>query len=513
MEGSLSAVLDGIEEHQLVDAVCELFSRCSHRQQLELLQDRLPRFLRRDFVSLLPPELVSHLLRFLTVRDVFRCLLVSRSWNRTITNSHSFWKNYTITSLGVPQSLLPGLLERHVSYKSAAVAVLQTRNWISSGRAVFQHYPNNTGKPPKATLTCRPALPSWNGLFVGHEVYAGSDGGTYRLSIRALDHSNSLVELTSIRVSQHFAITWCCSSPRHVLVHGSEGSWVQTRIISRETCDVRSNTWRGESVYNRSYYELGCCPECCLVVIARRAAREESWWDLLVTRLVEGREEDQKLRTSFQFLPFDSHHNSVFFRIHKLVVRSYSCEPDREGFCSKHKLLIQFGATICIFSLHTTESEDDDREIVVVQNLSKLCPFEDHTYYYTPSVLGHQFCLSSDDRFAAYLVGEDIFTWDLSSLELCQLNRRSLLPTNSDIVAVGGLYSVVYTSRMQTVRVVSTVSGETLFNHRISYMGDNPMYGPPDQFWLNDVDGVEKSVPLAITLQKWQTPGVWLLKS
>ena len=509
---SLTSCLDDVEDHQLVDLVCELFSHCSHRQQLELLKDRLPRFLKRDFLSLLPPEVVGHVLRFLGVRDVFRCLLVSRAWHKIITDCHSFWKNYNLT-LGLFPSFLSVLLDRYITYKAVAVALLKARKSISRAKPIFQHYPDKTRRPPKATISCRPAPPMWNGLFISHDVYASSDVGTYVLSIRALDQSNNLVELTSMTVSHAFVVIWSQSSPRHVLIHGSDGSWIQTRIISREACELTSATWM-DTVYSLAYYEMACCPDCCLVGISSRAAREEKWWDLLVYRLVEGREEPHKLKTCFEFLPFESRYNSVFFQIHKLVMTSCSSDCGGDGFCSQHRLLIQFGATICIFSL-CIESYEAGSEAAVVQNLCALCPFNDHSYYCTPSVLGHEFCLSRDGKFAAYPVNGDIFAWDLDMLELCQYSRRGAqFPANSDIIAVGSLFSVVYTSSTQVLRVISTVSGETLLVHFITVKGDNPVYGPTDQLWLNDATSVgEEGLPLAIMLREWQKPGVWLLTS
>ena len=498
-----------------MDLVCELFSRCSHRQQVWLVEDGLPRFLKRDFVSLLPPEIVGLLLRFLGIRDVFGCLLVSRSWYKIISNCQTFWKNYTLT-LGLFPSLLPQLLDKYVTYKQLTVALLQVRKHIGHSKPVFRQYPDKSRTPPKATLSCRPAPPSWNGLFLSHDVYASSPVGTYVLSLRALEGSGNLVELTSMTVSHVFVVLWSASSPRRVLIHGSDGTWIQIRILSREACEVCSATW-SDTVYSLAHYVLTCCPQCCLVGISSRAARDEKWWDFLVSRLVEGRDQPHKLKTSFPFLPFESHYNSVFFQIHKLVMMPFSCHSHQyDEFCSRHKLLIQFGATICIFSLHIESSGEEGTERVVVENLCALCPFNDHSYYCTPSVLGHEFCLSCDGKFAAYLVNSDIFAWNLDTLELCWCGRRGVQFQNkdSDIIAVGSLFSVVYTSSVKALSVVSTVTGETLLFCRIDCKEDAPVYGPKDQLWLNDIISIhEEGYPLAITLREWQKPGAWLLMS
>lgn len=508
---SLMSLLDTVEDIQLVDAVCELFSRCSHRQQVELVEDRLPMFLKRDFVSLLPPEMVVKILSFLEAGDIFKCLLVSRGWNKVITNCEPFWKYYA-KLMGVSRCVMAAELGKYSSYKAFSLAVLRVRNTIRQAKPTFQHYPDKTGKPPKATLTCRPAKVISNGLFIGHEVYASCDVGTYILSIRAIDRVNDLVELTAVTVSHLFVIIWSQSSPKYILIHGSDGSWIQTRITSREGFDVRNRTWN-DRVYSGAYYELGCCPDCCLLGIVSKVARDKKLWDLLVSRLVIGCDEPEKLHTAFPFLPFESYYNNVFFQIHKLVMLSNSSDCDVNGFCTKHKLLLQFGACICIFSLDIQVGENG-MENVIIQNLCNLCPFNDHSYFSTPSILGHEFCLSTNNKLAAYFVDGSFFAWNLETLELYGFRKKGFqFPTNADCIAVGSLFSIMYTSGIRGLRVISTVNGESLLFHRIDYTGDNPVHGPKDQRWLNDLNTPGKSWSVAITLPKWQNPGRLLFKS
>ena len=510
---SLASTWGSLGDIDLLDVICELFSRCSHGQQVQLMEDRFPRFLKRDFVTLLPPEIVAKILSCLETGDVFRCLLVSRSWNGVITACQAFWRHHACL-LGVPPDVMSAeKKKKHISYKEITLFILRVRSAIRRAHPVFQQYPDKTGKPPKATLTCRPAEPIWNGLFISHEVYACSDVGTYVLSIRAIDRVNDLVELTPVTVSHLFVIIWSQSSPKHVVIHGSNGSWILTRIFSREGFDVLTTTW-SDSVYSGAYFELGCCSECCLLGIVNKVAREQKLWDLLVNRLIVGSDGPDKLRTTFSFLPFESHHNNVFFQVHKLVVLSDSSDHDHRGFCTRHKLLFQFGACICIFSLHI-EVERNGAETLIVQNLSNLCPFDDDSYYSTPSVLGHEFCLSSDNRLAAYFVDGTFFSWNLDSLQPYGIHKRQEFsyPTNADCIAVGSLFSVMYIRGLRGVRVISTVSGESLLFHCIDYMGDNPVHGPMDQQWLNNLYILGKSLSLAITLREWQNPGLLVFKS
>ena len=492
---------------ELVETICELFSKCSLRQQVHLMKDRLPEFLKRDFIALLPPEIVSKILSYLETGSVFNCLLVSRNWNSVITSCQTFWKHHAYL-LGISPNIMS--LKHSISYKAMTVAVLRARNAIMNAKPIFLQYPDKTGKPPKATLTCRPAKPICNGIFISHEVYACSDVGTYMLSIRAIDHMDSLVELTAVTVSHLFVIIWSQSSSKHVLIHGSDGSWIQTRILSREGYDVITTVWN-DNVYSGAYYELGCCSECCLVGIVSKVVRDKKLWDLFVNQFIADNERPDKLSTTFSFLPFTSDHNNVFFQIHKLVVLSDSTECDREGFCARHKLLFQFGACICIFSLNIVTGQDRMKTLIV-EHLSNLCPFNDYSYYTTPSILGHEFCLSSNNKLAAYFVDGNFIAWNVDTLELYGI-RKKMFPTNADCIAVGSLFSIMHTSGICGLRVISTVNGESLLSHLINYTGDNPVHGPRDQQWLNNLFVSKKNLSLAVTLREWQNPGLLLFNN
>ena len=510
-ETSFDDPLNALSGSRLTDAVCKLYSLCSHTQQVVLMNELLPLYLKRDFISLLPPEIVVKILSYLEAGDIFRCLLVSRGWNKVITDSEPFWKYYT-RLMGVPGEMMSAERHRYSSYKAFALAVLRVRNAIRKGKPTYRHYPDKTGKPPKATLTCRPAKPITNGLFISHEVYAGCDIGTYILSLRAVDRVNDLVELTAVTVSHLFVIIWSQSSPNYILIHGSDGSWIQSRILSRDGFDVRNSTWN-DRVYSGAYYELGCCPDCCLLGIVSKVARENELWDLLVTRLVTDTDEPEKLHTTFSFLPFKPSHRNVFFQIHKLAILPDSSQRDVEGFCTKHKLLLQFGACICIFSLDI-QVEADGMANVIVENLCNLCPFDDLSYYSTPSILGHHFCLSTNNKFAAYFVDGSFYSWNLETLKLYGFRKKGYdFPKNADCIAVGSLFSIMYTTGIRGLRVISTVNGETLLVHRIDYTGDNPVHGPKDQRWLSDLNVRGMSMPLAITLQEWQNPGLLYFRS
>lgn len=482
-----------------------------------LIEERLPLYLKRDFVSLLPPEIVIKILSYLGTGDIFGCLLVSRNWNRVITDCEPFWKYHSRT-IGVSPLVLATRIDNYDTYKDFVLAVMRARGAVRRGKPTYQLYLDRTSKQPNATLTCRPAKPIINDMFIGHEVYAGSNFGTYFLSIRIHNEVQEIVELTSVPVSHLFVIIWCFSSYRHVVIHGSNGTWIQTEIVSKEMHKVYNNTWY-DRVYSGAYHELACCPDCALVGIVAKVPREKRIWDFLLNRLVFGYDEPEKVYGSFSFLPMDPKENSVFFQIHKLAmlpVLTDGSDSDRDvdGFCRRHKLFIQFGACICIFSLDVRYDRRTRLESLEIEHICSLCPFDDHSFYTTPSILGHQFSMSSDYKLAAYFVDGSFFAWNLETHEMYGCRKKGFqFPTNADCIAVGYLFSIMYTSGIRGLRVISTVNGESLLFHRIEYTGDNPVHAPIDQTWLNELDVPEMSIPLAVTIREWQNPGYLSFKS
>ncbi|XP_035824728.1 F-box/WD repeat-containing protein 2 isoform X2 [Aplysia californica] len=60
-------------------------------QQMFMLSRKLPDVLFRDFVSCLPPEVVTIILRYLDGEQLLLCCLVSKSWNERISNLMPVW--------------------------------------------------------------------------------------------------------------------------------------------------------------------------------------------------------------------------------------------------------------------------------------------------------------------------------------------------------------------------------------------------------------------------------------
>merc|ERR1719228_2787094 len=68
----------------------QLIAKCGS-EQLWHLQHKLPDFLYRDFVSLLPPELTEKILSYLPPEGLLACCQVSRLWKERVGGLQTLW--------------------------------------------------------------------------------------------------------------------------------------------------------------------------------------------------------------------------------------------------------------------------------------------------------------------------------------------------------------------------------------------------------------------------------------
>ena len=490
----------GSPQTQLMRNVCELFSRCSHEEQVLLMEKFLPVYLKRDFMSL-PSEIVFKILVNLDPRDIFNCLLVSRSWNDVITDCTLFWK-YLTKLMGVSAQVLTTEVPKYSSHKTFALTVMNVRNKIRGKKPKFKLYTNKVRKTPLAGFTCRPAKPISNGVFLCYAMESHSNGDDCALSIQLINQLQNVVELTAISVSHHFVIIWSHSSPKFIVIHGSNGSWIQTKIISvaMGKCEVQSGVWN-DDVFGGAYYELGCCSECCLIGIIGKIPQGNKLWKLFLRRLVNGHKVPEKWYCCFPFLPFKPSHGAVFFQVYKLVLLSDSSNCNSKDFCCKHKIVLQFGACICLFSIDIRLEADK----ISIQNICNLCPFDDSSFYTTASMLGHKYCFSIDCKLAACIVDDSFTAWNLETQELYGHGKDFLATT--DCIAVGYIFSIVYVSETSTLYVISTVTGETILLHYIDKAENSAIFGPIEQQWLNNVDPLDMDLSLATQVEEQRIPG------
>lgn len=486
-----------------VELLCKLFSQCSHQEQVTLME-RLPVYLRRDFLSLLPPELVVKILYYLEPSDVFNCLLVSTQWNQIISDCDLYWKVVSKRA-GITNRMLEEKRSIYGQMKGFAARILSFQKCIKKAEPKFLSF---TEIPPGfdgVTLTVRPAEPTPpTGIFIGHEIHPDvSEFGRYRLSMRRVDSQGAMCEMAHVDVSHLFVIVWCTSSPNFVLVYGSSGEWLRCSFDRQPKRVVR---WQDE-IYSLAYYELGNCPECSLLGVLPKIPRENCLWDLEILQLRYIRVRPEKTKCTFSFLPDKKLKGNVFFQAHKIALLP-SLQPhghSRDGFCTEHQVLIQLGGGVVVFNLHLAETG-----FKLSEPLQVFCPENDPSYFATASVLGHRFCLSLDRKILACFVDGSYYKWQMDTGELYGSkfrDRDHRFSSNSDCLAVGHLFSVVYANGV--IRVLSSVNGQLLLQYRVKSPNENPVFAPRHQEWLNSLEAsVEQDFELAVMVTDWLNPGI-----
>ena len=82
----------------------KLLETMGHQEKYHL-QTVLPELLFRDFITLLPNEILEKVLNFLTLQDLLNCCLVSKGWNKHLSTLDFIWKHQAFTlGMGLTQS-------------------------------------------------------------------------------------------------------------------------------------------------------------------------------------------------------------------------------------------------------------------------------------------------------------------------------------------------------------------------------------------------------------------------
>ena len=84
---------NSLSSDQKKEFMSELLENMGHQEKY-LLQTVLPRLLYRDFVKLLPLEILEKIFDFLKLKDLLNCCCVSKHWNKYLKSQQNLWKNH-----------------------------------------------------------------------------------------------------------------------------------------------------------------------------------------------------------------------------------------------------------------------------------------------------------------------------------------------------------------------------------------------------------------------------------
>ena len=486
-----------------VKLLCTLFSQCSHHEQVMILE-RIPACFKRDYLSLLPPELVVKVLCFLGADDIFSCMLVCRHWCRVVSECDPYWTSLC-KKIGVSEYMLREERPKYGSLKALALTALRYQNRIKLSQPAckeFQTDSKSVGSVDMHTLQLRPAKPISNGVFIQQEFR----GGKCVLSIRGLTASGILAELASATVSHAFFIIWSSSSSKYVLVYSSTGEWVRISVSSVTESPFYLWEQYGGDIYSLPYYDIASCPECSLVAVISKAPSHNGFWDLVILKLRTGESAVEKQVCTFFFQPDKDLQGNVFFCPQKIALLP-SPDTKQGDFCCSHTVLMKLGGYIVTCNLELFDSGN----CAVSNPTQTLRSHSNPSLNATPSILGETFCLSCDRKLLGYVTGDTFCLWNLDTYTemRCKLNGLKL-SNKVECKAVGHLFSIICTSN--TICVISSFTGNVLVAYAIRD-STQQIFAPVHQDWLNKFEPYRNMVifEFATVFPKGQSPCVIVL--
>lgn len=124
---------NSLSSEQKKEFVSRFLENMGHQEKY-LLQTALPQLLYRDFVKLLPLEILEKIFDFLNLKDVLNCCLVSKHWNKYLNSQQSLWKNHA-KYLGMN---LTSSSAAHPEYKVEAIRGFHLRQKLQKSQC-FRH--------------------------------------------------------------------------------------------------------------------------------------------------------------------------------------------------------------------------------------------------------------------------------------------------------------------------------------------------------------------------------------
>jgi len=122
-----------LEQGQQTTTLNQLISCCGS-QQLWHLQQKLPDFLYRDFIHLLPPELTEKILSYLCPRDLLFSCSVSKLWRERIGSLQKLWLE-TARRVGCNISRVSAVTQ---DWRATCVEAMRLRSELVTGTAWTQ---------------------------------------------------------------------------------------------------------------------------------------------------------------------------------------------------------------------------------------------------------------------------------------------------------------------------------------------------------------------------------------
>lgn len=474
----------------------ELVKACSYEEQL-LFLELLQQHLHRDFITLLPEDLVEKVLSYLTAGDAITCTLVSKNWSKVIGECSSFWLQKA-QNLGLNINFITNSHKRNSSrgLKELCVSAIFHQRYIHS---LALHSMVIAKGPGSVSIGYRYA---GNGIALRYQELVSNKAQV--VVERIVPPHNEVVEVAAFSVDSFSGrIKWASSSGNYVLWKQVDGKW--------NGCDTTSRTpeldqWLDEPV-SQGFHSIAFCHHCHLIAILSEAEDDVEVWDLQVVKLQGGKQTVHKMVYP---LPLERVQGLWEKKRHFLggdvTLLSDSKGRDRNGFCKSHQVLLQVDFKLV---LHRLKAVPVKERLLVIHSLlpdtrlsKPLHIFSPHTSEQTCDNMDFQlsrgrpmFCYSCDYSRVALFHESYLYVWLLGDrkAESCADLFHHALPPDCKCVAVGELYAILASDSHGTCHVVVVRTGEILtqmsssafYNPQSRQSTRFSFFAPIDQLWLS----------------------------
>ena len=454
------AETNAMEGENRVEVICNLFSKCKFHEQQTLLNELLPLYLKRDFLALVPFAVIPIILQFITLTDIFSCLLVCKAWNTIINECIPYWK-HMCRVIGMSRLIdnchyptAKQLALTGVKYQTLVKSCCLESNPISLCYGSYLIVPIGCWLPNQE-------------LFL-----------TFSIRNVSIVEGGAKSVLCRTAVDQSFRVLWYNSSPtsKHVSWLGNDGTFHRWCLNS----DL--STWTllqvNHKIISLAEYHINCCSDCSLVFIAPKSFQNSSLWNIELLYL--DKHHAGVSQHAIQFLPNEHLRNNPLYKLHAAVLKPVSAGPKQRNKCSQHNIFLQFGSAIVVYRYGNTG---------VFEHLQTLSSTDD---IQCASVSGHKFQVSSNGDMVGIVLNGRFHQWSLSNSSVfvkktVDLVCKDFFSPNANCLAIGKILSIL--NLCNRLAVVVTETGAVLNEYSVA-RGASPTFEflpPYDQCWLNEL--------------------------
>ena len=450
-----------------VRVICGLAESCS-LQELKAVHQEITNLLKRDFLSLLPPELTCRIISYLCVADVVNCLLVTKQWNYVVTMCSPFWRKYC-EKRGFSGLVLARQASRFPTLKDLAFSYLKFHNICERFRSSVT-VDRDMGLVVHCISAKKDAV---DGLELTCIVQ-----GCDQITLRGFKIEDSQArEVASLPIVSHQCnVIWCSLTTNHTLVYTSDAQWIR---MTRSNSDWQITGSWADAIYSAVFFRFAVCPKCALIMVAGANSVNSDW----SVRLIRLSSDDETAITEkilrFAFLP-----NSEWCRIKKIALLPGSDSTClNPGCCGSHKVIFQLAAGI---TLYTLDEADTFTFSGPVWNTS-IDSFRSLDY-------NGVFCLSFGEKLVALCDSTGLNIWEVDT---GRLFAHCKLMEPSQCISVGHLFAFLGSISSQRTHVLQIVTGWYLMSN-ISRCFNGVMSVLCTQDWLSYIPATTEEASLLI---------------